>query len=60
VTKNSTGNDGKGGGIYNDQSGELTILSSVVKANKASIGADLYNLGIWSADSSSNIGKIGP
>lgn len=57
VTKNSTGYGEQGGGIYNDYSGVLTILSSTVNGNKPD---DLYNLGSWSADKSSKIGKVGP
>jgi hypothetical protein len=52
VTQNS------GGGIFNDYSGVLTILSSTVKSNHYE--PDLYNLGTWSADSSSTIGTVGP
>jgi hypothetical protein len=60
VTKNSTNGGGEGGGVFNDYGGILTILSSTVKGNHAPVGIDLYNLGSWSADSSSTIGKIGP
>jgi len=52
VTQNS------GGGIFNDYSGVLTILSSTVKSNHYE--PDLYTLGTWSADSSSTIGTVGP
>jgi hypothetical protein len=55
VTQNST--PGKGGGIFNDSSGVLTILSSTVKSNHGLF--DLYNLGMWSGDSST-IGSVGP
>ena len=51
-------NSGSGAGIYNDYSGVLTILSSTVKNNHGTF--DLYNLGTWSADSSSTIGTVGP
>ena len=56
VTQNS------GGDIFNDYSGVLTILSSTVNSNKhyEHYWADLYNLGAWSADSSSTIGTVGP
>jgi hypothetical protein len=52
----------QGGGIYNASSGILRVLNnSTVTRNTATIaGADLFNLGIWSADSTSMIGKIGP
>jgi hypothetical protein len=52
----------QGGGIYNASSGILRVLNnSMVMRNTATVaGADLFNLGIWSADSSSTIGKIGP
>ena len=56
VTQNGA-NGGLGDGIFNDRSGTLTILSSTVKNNH---GTDLYNLGTWSADSGSSIGKVGP
>ena len=55
VTRNATGGGGEGGGIFNDISGQLTILSSTVKGNKPQ---DLYNLGSWSADSSSLSGGL--
>jgi hypothetical protein len=34
----------RGGGIFNDTSGHLTILSSVVQNNTAQDGADIYDL----------------
>jgi len=53
VTQNATG--GEGGGIFNDLDGQLTILCSIVKGNTPQ---DLYNLGSWSADSSSLSGGL--
>lgn len=44
-----------GGGIYNDTTGMLRIFESTVTKNT---GFDLYNLGTWSADSTSKIGRI--
>jgi hypothetical protein len=39
------GDQGKGGGIFNDAHGHLTIFSSVVRNNTASYGADICDLG---------------
>jgi len=63
VSKNSArinGVCGRGGGIYNDYSGWLTVLDSSITGNHASDGADLYNLGQFTKDKSSRISKIGP
>jgi hypothetical protein len=53
----STVTNNYGGGIFNDTTGILTVLNSTVTRNT---GFDLYNLGTWSADSSSTIGTVGP
>jgi hypothetical protein len=50
----STVTQNTGGGIFNDYSGVLTILSSTVKGNR--YGADLVNHGTYTVDSSSTIG----
>jgi len=59
-----TGNFGAGygGGIYNDATGILAVSnhSSVTKNTVTISGADLYNLGTWSIDSTSKVGKVGP
>lgn len=58
VTNNSAS---YGGGIYNDTTGILMVLNSSVTHNTASVaGADLFNLGTWSADSTSKMGTVGP
>ena len=50
-----------GGGIYNDTTGTLMVLNSSVTHNTAYVaGADLFNLGTWTADSHSKIGTVGP
>lgn len=54
VKNNSAGH---GGGIYNDSTGILTVLSSSVTQNP---GFDLYNLGRYTKDNHSKIGDIGP
>src|SRR5262249_36251320 len=50
----STVTQNDGGGIFNDYSGVLTILSSYVKSNH--YGGDLVNRGTYTVDSSSTIG----
>jgi hypothetical protein len=62
VTGNSAGVAGysrysKGGGIFNDTQGKLTILSSTVQNNTAADGADICNLGSMNVKNSS-IGKV--
>jgi hypothetical protein len=49
---------GAGGGIFNDTQGNLTILSSVVQNNTASIGADICDLGTMTISKDSNVGHI--
>jgi hypothetical protein len=61
VTGNTTGpaapKSSKGGGIFNDWQGHLTILSSVVKNNTASDGPDICNLGSITISKDSSIGS---
>jgi hypothetical protein len=52
------GTHGKGGGIFNDAQGQLTILSSVVLNNKASDGADICDLGWMQISTDSSIGRV--
>jgi hypothetical protein len=47
----------KGGGIFNDTQGHVTILSSVVKNNTASDGPDICNLGSMTISKDSSIGS---
>jgi hypothetical protein len=51
------GQDGKGGGIFNDTQGNLTINSSTVLNNTASDGADICDLGTMKVKNST-IGKV--
>jgi hypothetical protein len=51
------GQDGKGGGIFNDTQGHLTIRSGVVKNNTASDGPDICNLGSMTISKDSSIGS---
>jgi hypothetical protein len=54
-----TGNTAQtGGGIFNDFSGHLTILSSVVKNNQPKKGYDIFNLGWMSISKDSTVGKV--
>jgi hypothetical protein len=53
ILSSSTVTQNTGDGIYNAYSGNLTILSSIVKSNKSD---DLFNVGTVSIDSSSTIG----
>jgi hypothetical protein len=46
-----------GGGIFNDSQGHLTIVSSVVKNNTASDGADICDLGSMTISKDSEIGS---
>jgi hypothetical protein len=61
VTGNSAGLSGanfsKGGGIYNDTQGQLTILSSTVINNTASDGADICDPGSMKVKNST-VGKV--
>jgi hypothetical protein len=50
----------QGGGIYNAKLGHLTIVSSVVRTNVATLGADLYNLAQAKISMDSTVGVIGP
>jgi hypothetical protein len=62
VTGNSAGlagtNYSKGGGIFNDTKGNLTILSSVVSNNTASDGADICDLSSIKISKDSQVGKV--
>jgi hypothetical protein len=62
VTGNSAGlagtNYSKGGGIFNDTNGQLTILSSTVQNNTASDGADICSLGSIKISKDSQVGKV--
>ncbi|MGE5195518.1 MAG: hypothetical protein ACM3U2_23745 [Deltaproteobacteria bacterium] len=57
-----TGNyaETSGGGIFNDVTGTLRLIKSTLSKNNALDGADLYNLGEFSADNNSHTGKVGP
>jgi hypothetical protein len=62
VTGNSAGEAGyskysRGGGIFNDTQGSLTILSSTVQNNTSADGADICSLGSMKVKNSS-IGKV--
>jgi len=57
--KSSLG-EGRGGGIYNWASASLAVFSSTITSNHADVGADLYNLGDFTEDSSSRIGHVAP
>ncbi len=58
--------DLSGGGIFNDSQGTVTVenSSSIIGnlgADGASLGADVYNLGLFYLDSTSTIvGGVGP
>lgn len=64
VSGNSTRGDG--GGIFNDNgrysvsTGTLILVNSSVTSNKASDGADIYNLGDLTVDRHSRVGKTAP
>jgi hypothetical protein len=49
---------GAGGGIFNDSQGSLTILSSTVINNTATIGADIDSLGLMTISKDSKVGHI--
>jgi hypothetical protein len=55
---NGIDNHGAGGGIFNDEQGHLTILSSVVQNNTASDGADVCNLGTMKISKDSQVGEV--
>ena len=61
VTGNSAGPAGtsffEGGGIGNDNQGQLTILSSVVTGNTASTGYNIANVGWISISPDSTVGQ---
>jgi predicted outer membrane repeat protein len=57
LSGNSAGSGG--GGIFNHASGALTLNDSVVVNNIAPLGADLYNLGVFTLNDST-VGVIGP
>jgi hypothetical protein len=48
----------KGGGIFNDTRGQLTILSSTVLNNTASDGADIFSLGSIKISKDSQVGRV--
>jgi hypothetical protein len=52
------GDHGRGGGIFNDAQGHLTILSSVVRNNTASDGGDICDLGWMQISTDSSIGRV--
>jgi hypothetical protein len=56
-TSSGTVVQGAGGGIFNDTQGHLTILSSDVLSNTASIGPDICNLGSIKISKDSTIGS---
>jgi hypothetical protein len=62
VSGNSAGLAGKdfskGGGIFNDTKGNLTILSSTVLNNTGSDGADICNLGSMKISKDSQVGQV--
>jgi predicted outer membrane repeat protein len=49
-----------GGGVLNAANCNLILRGSTLLNNLAPLGADLYNLGIVSIDSTSTVGVIGP
>jgi hypothetical protein len=49
---------GAGGGVFSDTQGSLTVLSSTVTNNTASIGADICSLGTLKISKDSTVGHI--